>query len=101
VRGNDLVERALRRPGRVRVPDGQERAEALLTQGFVVEAAEVLAGAAAALAADPAASADALLAALNAAMWAGPAEISKIARLPAPSPRTGPRSAFTPPGGGR
>jgi DNA-binding CsgD family transcriptional regulator len=65
--------------------------EALLTQGLVVEAAEVLASAAAALAADPAASADALLTALNAAMWAGPAEISKIARLPAPSPPTAPR----------
>jgi DNA-binding CsgD family transcriptional regulator len=65
--------------------------EALVAQGRSAEAAEVLAGAAAALAADPAASADALLAALNAAMWVGPAETSKIARIPAPSPATTPR----------
>jgi DNA-binding CsgD family transcriptional regulator len=81
-----------------RLPEGTPRGhaqvvigEALLAQGLVVEAAEVLVGAAAALAADPTASADALLAALNAAMWAGPAEISKIARLPAPPPRAAPR----------
>ena len=61
--------------------------EALLAQGLVVEAAEVLASAAAALAADPAASADALLTAINAAIWAGPAAISKVARLRVPSPR--------------
>ncbi len=45
--------------------------DALFAQGRDVEAAEVLADAATALAADPAASADALLAALDAAMWAG------------------------------
>ena len=45
--------------------------EALFAQGRVAEAAEVLARAAAALAADPAASAEALLTAFNAAMWAG------------------------------
>jgi DNA-binding CsgD family transcriptional regulator len=64
--------------------------EALLAQGHVIEAAEVLASAAAALAADPTASADALLTALNAAMWAGPAAISRVARLPIPSPRAVP-----------
>jgi DNA-binding CsgD family transcriptional regulator len=64
--------------------------EALFAQGRVAEAAEVLASAAAALAADPTASADALLTALNAAMWAGPAESARIARLPVPSPRTVP-----------
>ena len=64
--------------------------EALLAQGHVVDAAEVLASAAAALAADPTASADALLTALNAAMWAGPAQVTRVARLPVPSPRTVP-----------
>jgi DNA-binding CsgD family transcriptional regulator len=80
-----------------RLPEGTARGhaqvvvgEALLAQGHVVEAAEVLASAAAALAADPSASADALLTALSAAMWAGPAEISSVARLPVPSPRTVP-----------
>ena len=77
-----------------RLPEGTARGhaqvvigEALLAQGHVVEAAEVLASAAAALASDPTASADALLTALNAAMWAGRAQISSVARLPAPSPR--------------
>src|SRR5262249_26043673 len=60
--------------------------DALFAQGRDVEAAEVLADAAAALAADPAASSDALLAALNAATWAGPAEARKIAMVPPPSP---------------
>jgi hypothetical protein len=60
--------------------------DALFAQGRDVEAAEALADAAAALAADPAASADALLAALNAAIWAGPAEARKIAMIPLPSP---------------
>jgi DNA-binding CsgD family transcriptional regulator len=76
-----------------RLPDGGTRGhaqvvigESLFAQGRVVEAAEVLAGGAAALAADPAASADALLGALDAATWAGPAESSKIARIPFPSP---------------
>jgi DNA-binding CsgD family transcriptional regulator len=68
--------------------------DALFAQGRDVEAAEVLADAATALAADPAASADALLAALDAAMWAGRAETSKIALIPAPplsggAPRVG------------
>jgi DNA-binding CsgD family transcriptional regulator len=63
--------------------------EALFVQGRVVEAAEVLASAATALAADPTAAADALLTALNAAMWAGPAEISRVAR-PVPTPPTTP-----------
>ena len=80
-----------------RLPEGTTRGhaqvvigEALLAQGHVVEAAQVLASATAALAADPTASADALLTAFNAAMWAGPAEISRVARLPVPSPRTAP-----------
>jgi DNA-binding CsgD family transcriptional regulator len=60
--------------------------DALFAQGRDVEAAEVLADASAALAADPAASADALLAALDAAMWVGPAEARKIAMMPRPSP---------------
>src|SRR5258708_4156984 len=60
--------------------------DALFAQGRDVEAAEVLADAAAVLAADPAASSDALLAALSAAMWAGPAEARKIAMIPPPSP---------------
>ena len=59
--------------------------EALFAQGRVVEAAEILASAATTLAADPTASADALLTALNAAMWAGPAEISRVARHPVPT----------------
>jgi DNA-binding CsgD family transcriptional regulator len=81
----------------LRLPEGTARGhaqvvigEAMLAQGHVVEAAEVLASAAAALAADPTASADALLTALNAAMWAGPAQVSRVARLPVPSPRTAP-----------
>jgi DNA-binding NarL/FixJ family response regulator len=68
--------------GRAKVVTG----EALSAQDRDDEAAEVLADAAAALATDPAASADALLAALDAAMRAGPAETSKIAMVPAPSP---------------
>jgi hypothetical protein len=62
---------------------------ALFAQGRDTEAADVLADAAGALAADPAASADALLAALDAAMWAGRAETDKIARVPAPAPPGG------------
>jgi DNA-binding CsgD family transcriptional regulator len=80
-----------------RLPDGGARGrakgvigEALFAQGRGVEAADVLAGAAGALAGDPAASADALLAALNAAMWAGRAETDKIALVHPPSPRTAP-----------
>ena len=68
--------------------------DALFAQGRDLEAAEVLAEAATALAADPAASADALLAALDAAVWAGRDETSKIAMIPAPrlpggAPRVG------------
>jgi DNA-binding CsgD family transcriptional regulator len=80
-----------------RLPEGDARGhaqvvigEALFAQGRVVEAAEGLASAATALAADPTAATDALLTALNAAMWAGPAEISRVARLPVPSPPTAP-----------
>ncbi|HEX4658471.1 MAG TPA: LuxR family transcriptional regulator [Streptosporangiaceae bacterium] len=66
--------------------------DALFAQGRDVEAAEVLADAAAVLAADPAASSDALLAALSAAIWAGPAEARKIAMIPPPSqPGTAPQ----------
>ena len=64
--------------------------DALFAQGRDVEAAHILADAAE-LAADPAASADALLAALNAAMWAGPAELSKIATVPSSPPGGAPR----------
>ena len=74
--------------GRAKVVSGH----ALFAQGRDVEAAEILADAAAALAADPAASSDALLAALDAAVWAGRAETSKIAMI---SP---PRSSGTAPG---
>jgi DNA-binding CsgD family transcriptional regulator len=56
---------------------------ALFAQGRDAEAAEVLAGSAAALADDPAAAANAQLAALWAAVWAGPAETRKIASLAA------------------
>jgi AAA ATPase domain len=66
--------------------------EALFAQGRNAEAADVLADAAAALAADPAASADALLAALGSAAWAGRAETDKIALVTPPSPtRAAPR----------
>jgi DNA-binding CsgD family transcriptional regulator len=81
----------------VRLPDGNARGhaqmvigEALFAQGHVVEASEVLTSAATALAADPTASADALLTALNAAKWAGSGAISRVARIPVPSPRTVP-----------
>lgn len=64
--------------------------EALFDQGRDAEAAQALADGARALAADAAASADALMAALNAAIWAGSAEIAKIAAIPAPSPEDTP-----------
>jgi DNA-binding CsgD family transcriptional regulator len=60
--------------------------DALFAQGRDVEAAQVLADASAELAGDPVASADALLAALDAAMWAGRGETDKIAMIPPPSP---------------
>jgi hypothetical protein len=63
---------------------------ALYGQGRNVEAANVLADAAAALGADPVASADALHSALDAAMVAGPAETDKIAKIPRPAPGTKP-----------
>ncbi len=80
------------------LPDGRSRGEAnvvigdaLFAQGRDTEAADALAQAAVALAADPVASADALMAALNAASWAGQDEIRKIATFPAPSPASTPR----------
>ncbi|HTX85204.1 MAG TPA: LuxR C-terminal-related transcriptional regulator [Streptosporangiaceae bacterium] len=60
---------------------------ALFAQGRDAEAAEVLAGSAAALADDPVAAANAQLAALRAAMWAGPGETRKIASMAVPPPR--------------
>jgi DNA-binding CsgD family transcriptional regulator len=81
-----------------RLPDMRTRGDAnvvignaLFAQGRDAEAAQALADAAEALAADPAASADALMAALNAAIWAGPAETRKIAAIPPPSPENTPR----------
>ncbi|HKD89029.1 MAG TPA: LuxR C-terminal-related transcriptional regulator [Streptosporangiaceae bacterium] len=54
--------------------------ESLFAQGLDGEAAEVLADASAALApSDPAMATDALLCAVNAAIWAGPAEMVRIA----------------------
>ncbi len=69
--------------------------DALFAQGRDVEAAEAFADAAAALAAYPAASADALLAALDAANWAGRAETRKIASIPPPSPPPGTAPAIS------
>jgi DNA-binding CsgD family transcriptional regulator len=60
---------------------------ALYAQGRAAEAAEALAGAAAARAGDPAEVTNALLAALRAACWAGPAEARKIASLRLPAVR--------------
>ena len=81
-----------------RLTDGRTRGEAhviigdaLFAQGRDAEAADALADAAGALAADPAASADALMAALNAAIWAGPAETRKIAAIHHPSSGDTPR----------
>jgi DNA-binding CsgD family transcriptional regulator len=66
--------------GRAMAVDGL----ALFAQGSYAESADVLVGATAALAEDPAKAAEALLAALRAALWAGPAETRKIATMPAP-----------------
>ncbi|HTX84875.1 MAG TPA: LuxR family transcriptional regulator [Streptosporangiaceae bacterium] len=63
------------------------RGVALFSEGRVAEAADALAAAAAARADDPAAATDALLAALRTALWAGPAEVRKIASLPVPPAR--------------
>jgi DNA-binding CsgD family transcriptional regulator len=61
--------------------------EALFAQGRDAEAADVLLGAAAALADDPQSAAEAQLAALRAAAWAGRAEIRKIAGTMVPAAR--------------
>ena len=93
VTGHPGIAREVARDALPRLTDNGTRGEAnvviggaLLAQGRQVEAAQVLAEAAAALAGDPAASADALLAALDAALWVGPAEARKIAMLPRPAP---------------
>jgi DNA-binding CsgD family transcriptional regulator len=77
-----------------RLPDGGARGRAqginglaLFAQGRSAEAADVLVDAAAALAEDPPAAAEALLAALRAAAWAGPAEIRKVASTAVPPAR--------------
>jgi DNA-binding CsgD family transcriptional regulator len=57
---------------------------ALFAQGRDAEAAEVLAGSAVALADYPVAAANAQLAALRAAMWAGPAETRKMTSMAVP-----------------
>jgi DNA-binding CsgD family transcriptional regulator len=67
--------------------------DALFAEGRDTEAADALAQAAVALAADPASAADALMAALNAASWAGQDKIRKIAAIAAPSPASTPRVA--------
>jgi hypothetical protein len=59
----------------------------LFEGGRSTEAADVLVDASAALAEDPAAAAEALLAAYRAAVWAGPAEIRKVASIAVPSAR--------------
>jgi DNA-binding CsgD family transcriptional regulator len=77
-----------------RLPDDSTRGraqvlcgEALFAQGRDSEAAEILLKASSALASDPAAATDARLAAMNAAIWAGPSEVAKIASLAVPPPR--------------
>jgi DNA-binding CsgD family transcriptional regulator len=77
-----------------RLPDRGARGQAkgingvaLFAQGRDAEAADVLVDAAAALADDPASAAEALLAAVRAAAWAGPAEIRKVASTMVPPPR--------------
>jgi DNA-binding CsgD family transcriptional regulator len=77
-----------------RLSDGGARGQAeevsgmaLFALGRDAEAADVLVKAAEALAGDPASAADALLAALRAAAWAGPAEIRKIASTMVPPAR--------------
>jgi DNA-binding CsgD family transcriptional regulator len=69
--------------GRAKAIDGM----ALFAQGLDAEAADVLVDAAATLADDPASAAEALLAALRAASWAGPAEVRKVATVAAPPVR--------------
>ncbi len=72
--------------GRAQVLNG----EALFAQGRDSEAADVLADASAALAlSDPAAATDALLSAVNAAMWAGSTETVRIASRSVPPRRRG------------
>jgi DNA-binding CsgD family transcriptional regulator len=77
-----------------RLPEGGARGRAmeinglaLFAQGRDAAAADVLVDAAAALAEDPAAATEALLAAYRAAAWAGPAEIRKVASTAVPSAR--------------
>jgi len=77
-----------------RLPDGSARGRAqgitgmaLFAQGRDTEAADALMDAAAALPDDPKPAAEALLAAIRAAAWAGPAEIRKIASTMAPPAR--------------
>jgi DNA-binding CsgD family transcriptional regulator len=67
--------------GRAQVVSG----ESLFAQGRDSEAADVLADASAALSStDPASAVDALLSALTAAIWAGPAKTARIARRAVP-----------------
>jgi hypothetical protein len=77
-----------------RLPDGGARGRAkeingmaLFAQGRDAEAADVLVDAAAALAEDPQSAADALLAALRAAAWAGSSKIREIASTAVAPPR--------------
>jgi DNA-binding CsgD family transcriptional regulator len=63
------------------------RGESLFAQGRDSEAAELLVEASRALASDPNAATDALLAAFKAAMWAGPTETQRIASVAVPPPR--------------
>ena len=62
------------------------RAESLFAQGRSGEAADLLLEASASLGSDPAAAADAMLSALDAAIWAGSAAARRIANLAVPPP---------------
>ena len=63
------------------------RGDILFVQGRAVEAAQVLAGAARALAPDDRAASEAMATALRAAIWAGPAETREIATAARSFPR--------------
>ena len=97
--GHPGIARHVADAARPRLPDDSTRGrarlvsgESLFAQGRGAEAADVLADASAALAAsDPAAATDALLSAVNAAIWAGPAETARIAQKAVP-PRSADRS---------
>ena len=99
--GHSRIAREIAEDALTQLTDSRSRGEAkvvigdaLYDQGRDPEAAQALADASTALADDPSASADALMAALNAAIWAGPAEASKIARITPPAlPGTAPRVA--------